>query len=53
MTELWPGFESEVLVELMIAGCLLTLTEARNGLPAGHTILEGVTGQLGGGGSGS
>jgi len=37
LTEPWPGFDSEELVELELAGCLITLTEARDGLPAGHT----------------
>ena len=34
----WPGFEAQALVEFHIASCLLTLTEPRNGLPAGHTV---------------
>ena len=34
----WPGFEAQVLVEFLCDRCLLTLTEARDGLPAGHTI---------------
>ena len=33
----WPGFEDQVLVELLVERCLLTLTTARDGLPAGHT----------------
>ena len=33
-----PGFEAQVLFELDIERCLLTLTEASDGLPAGHTI---------------
>ena len=38
MSTPWPGFDTQVLVELKIETCLLTLTEARNGFPAGHTI---------------
>ncbi len=34
----WPGFESQVLFELEIERCLLTLTEAAYGLPTGHSI---------------
>ena len=34
----WPGFETQVLFEFLLDRCLLTLTEARGGLPAGHTI---------------
>jgi hypothetical protein len=34
----WPGFEAQVLFEFLFDRCLLTLTEARDGLPAGHTI---------------
>jgi hypothetical protein len=38
----WPGFEAQVLFEFLFERCLLTLTEARDGLPAGHTVwLEG------------
>jgi hypothetical protein len=33
----WPGFESQALFELRIERCLLTLTRARDGFPAGHT----------------
>jgi hypothetical protein len=33
----WPGFEAQVLFEFLFDRCLLTLTEARDGLPAGHT----------------
>jgi hypothetical protein len=38
MTEPWPGFEDQVLIEFGIDRCLLTLTEARDGFPKGHTI---------------
>lgn len=38
MEEPWEGFESEQLVEFMIERCLVTLTEGRDGLPAGHTV---------------
>ena len=34
----WPGFEDQVLFEFLFDRCLLTLTEPRDGLPAGHTI---------------
>ncbi len=34
----WPGFETQVLFEFLFDRCLLTLTEARDGLPTGHTI---------------
>jgi hypothetical protein len=34
----WPGFEAQVLFEFLFDRCLLTLTEARGGLPAGLTI---------------
>jgi hypothetical protein len=34
----WPGFETQVLFEFLFDRCLLTLTEPRDGLPAGHTI---------------
>lgn len=34
----WPGFETQVLFEFRFDRCLLTLTEPRDGLPAGHTI---------------
>jgi hypothetical protein len=34
----WPGFEAQVLFEFLLDRCLLTLTEARDELPAGHTI---------------
>jgi hypothetical protein len=34
----WDGFETEELVELKLDRCLLTLTEAQDGFPAGHTI---------------
>lgn len=33
----WPGFDHQVLVQFDIERCLLTLTEAADGLPAGHT----------------
>ncbi len=38
MTERWPGFESQVLFELRVERCLLTLTRAADGFPAGHTV---------------
>jgi len=34
----WPGFETQVLFEFLFDRCLLTLTEPRDGLPAGHTV---------------
>ena len=35
--ERWPGFEDMVLFELLLDGCLLSLTAAANDFPAGHT----------------
>jgi hypothetical protein len=37
MADRWPGFENQVLFELHLERCLLTLTRARDGFPAGHT----------------
>ncbi len=37
LAEPWPGFEDQALVEFNLERCLLTLTAARDGLPAGHT----------------
>lgn len=34
----WPGFDDQVMIEFGIERCLLTLTDARDGLPAGHTV---------------
>ena len=36
----WPGFEKEALIEFRIERCLLTLTQARGGLPSGHTVWQ-------------
>ena len=33
----WPGFDEQVLIELLVDRCLLTLTIAQEGFPAGHT----------------
>ncbi len=38
LTEPWPDFERQTLVEFLVGSCLLTLTEMYEGLPAGHTI---------------
>lgn len=38
LPEPWPGFAEQVLIEFGIDRCLLTLTQARDGLPAGHTV---------------
>lgn len=38
LAEPWPGFESEPLMELRLDSVLITLTQARDGLPAGHTV---------------
>ena len=38
LTSRWPGFEAQVLFEFLFDRCLLTLTKARDGLAAGHTI---------------
>jgi hypothetical protein len=40
MTERWPGFEAQVLFEFRIERCLLTLTQAAHGFPAGHTVWQ-------------
>ena len=37
LEEPWPDFEDQALIEFNIERCLLTLTAARDGLPAGHT----------------
>ena len=38
LDEPWAGFEDQALIEFEIERCLLTLTEARPGLEAGHTV---------------
>jgi hypothetical protein len=38
MDEPWEGFDTQVLVELLVDRCLLTLTEPRDDLPKGHTV---------------
>jgi hypothetical protein len=38
LDEPWPEFDDQALVEFRVERCLVTLTEAREGLPAGHTI---------------
>ena len=38
MVQPWPGFDQEPMLELLLDRVLITLTEARDGLPAGHTI---------------
>jgi len=38
LTEPWPGFDDQALIEYRIGRVLLTLTRERDGLPAGHTI---------------
>jgi len=38
LNEPWPGFDDEALLELHLERVLVTLTFARDGLPAGHTI---------------
>lgn len=38
LAEPWPGFEREPLFELHLESVLITLTQARGGLPAGHSI---------------
>lgn len=37
LSEPWAGFESEPLLEFRLERVLVTLTFARDGLPAGHT----------------
>ena len=36
--KVWPGFEEEVVFELGLERCLLTLTQAEGAFPAGPTI---------------
>ena len=36
--ERWPEFETQVLFEFRVERCLLTLTHAADGFPAGHTV---------------
>ncbi len=36
--KVWPGFDEEVVFELSIERCLLTLTQAEGAFPAGPTI---------------
>lgn len=43
MAEPWPDFDTQVLVELRIDRLLLTLTQPRGGLPAGHTVWRPAT----------
>jgi hypothetical protein len=38
LTEPWPGFEREPLIELYVESVLVTLTRPHAGLPAGHTV---------------
>ena len=38
MAEPWPGFDEEPLLELHLDRVLITLTQGRDGLPAGHTV---------------
>ncbi len=34
----WPGFDDQAMIEFGIERCLLTLTQARDGFPVGHTV---------------
>ena len=36
--KVWPGFEEEAVFDLGLERCLLTLTQAEGGFPAGPTI---------------
>jgi hypothetical protein len=36
--KVWPGFEEDAIFELSIENCLLMLTQAGDGFPAGPTI---------------
>jgi hypothetical protein len=38
LDEPWPGFDQQELIEFTFDRCLLTLTNARDGLPDGHTV---------------
>jgi hypothetical protein len=40
LTDRWPGFEAQVLFEFWVDRCLVTLTQAADGLPAGHTVWQ-------------
>jgi hypothetical protein len=37
LDEPWAGFDDQALVEFGVERCLVTLTDARDGFPAGHT----------------
>jgi len=36
--QVWPGFDEEIIFELGIERCLLMLTQAEEGFPAGPTV---------------
>lgn len=38
LAEPWPGFDDQVLVELLVETCLVTMTAPAFGLEAGHTV---------------
>lgn len=38
MAEPWPGYDEEPMLELHLDRVLITLTETRDGLAAGHTV---------------
>ncbi|HZU73683.1 MAG TPA: hypothetical protein VE990_13015 [Acidimicrobiales bacterium] len=38
LSQPWPGFDREPMLELHVDRLLITLTQARDGLPAGHTV---------------
>jgi len=38
LSQPWPGFEREPLLELHVESVLITLTQSRDGLAVGHTV---------------
>ena len=38
LREPWAGFDDEVLIEFGVERCLVTMTQDRDGFPAGHTV---------------
>ena len=40
LESLWPEAPSQTIVEFLVDRCLITLTAARGGLPAGNTVVR-------------
>lgn len=40
LSEPWPEFDRQTLVEFMIGSCLVTMTLADDSLPVGHTVWQ-------------